>query len=61
MPLFADTFGHDGRCSFRVDGVGDLFQSSGSGPTPIQGLLVFAAWGLTLWVIAAVLLKRRDA
>ena len=41
--------------------VGDLFQSSGTGPTPIQGLLVFAAWGLVLWVIAAVLLKRRDA
>jgi ABC-2 type transport system permease protein len=41
--------------------IGDLFQSSTSGPTPVQGLLVFAAWGLGLWIIAAVLLQKRDA
>lgn len=32
-----------------------------AGPTPVQGLLVFAAWALVLWVIALVLLKKRDA
>lgn len=30
-------------------------------PTPIQGLLVFAAWALLLWLIALFLLKKRDA
>ncbi len=38
----------------------DLFRPS-SGPTPIQGLLVFAATAVVLWVIAAVLLQKRDA
>ena len=30
-------------------------------PTPFQGLLVFAAWALLLWLIALFLLKKRDA
>lgn len=41
--------------------ISDLFQSSGTGPTPVQGLLVFAGWALVLWLIAMVLLQRRDA
>ena len=32
-----------------------------SGPTPVQGLLVFLATGVLLWLIAAVVLQRRDA
>ena len=31
------------------------------GPTPVQGLLVFLATGVVLWLIAAAVLKRRDA
>jgi ABC-2 type transport system permease protein len=38
-----------------------FFAGEGSGPTPIQGLLAFAAWALLLWLIAMVLLQRRDA
>ena len=41
--------------------ISDLFQSSNTGPTPIQGLLVFAGWALVLWLVALVLLQRRDA
>lgn len=41
-------------------GISNLFQPSG-GPTPIQGLLVFAGTGLVLWLIALVLLQKRDA
>jgi ABC-2 type transport system permease protein len=44
---------------------GQQFVSAGGagadGPTPIQGLLVFAAWALALWLIALFLLKKRDA
>jgi ABC-2 type transport system permease protein len=32
-----------------------------NGPTPVQGLLVFAGTAVILWVIALVLMKRRDA
>ena len=32
-----------------------------TGPTPVQGLLVFLATGVVLWLIAAVVLNRRDA
>lgn len=32
-----------------------------SGPTPVQGLLVFLATAVVLWLIAAVVLNRRDA
>ena len=32
-----------------------------SGPSPLQGLLVFAATAVVLWVIAAVVVNRRDA
>jgi len=35
--------------------------SSTPGPSPIQGLLVFAAVGVALWLVAALVLKRRDA
>lgn len=31
------------------------------GPTPVQGLLVFAGTAVVLWVLALVLMKRRDA
>jgi ABC-2 type transport system permease protein len=41
--------------------ISDLFQSSNTGPTAIQGLLVFAGWALVLWLVALVLLQRRDA
>jgi hypothetical protein len=41
--------------------VSDLFQSSNTGPTPVQGLLVFAGAALLLWLIALVLLQKRDA
>ncbi len=34
---------------------------SSTGPTPVQGLLVFLGTALVLWVIAAVVLTRRDA
>jgi ABC-2 type transport system permease protein len=32
-----------------------------SGPSPVQGLLVFLATAVVLWLIAAVVLNRRDA
>lgn len=32
-----------------------------SGPTPVQGLLVFAATAVVLWVVAAVVVNKRDA
>jgi ABC-2 type transport system permease protein len=41
--------------------VTDLFQSNPTGPTPVQGLLVFAGAALVLWLIALVLLQKRDA
>lgn len=37
------------------------FQLDPSGPTPVQGLLVFLATAVVLWVIAAVVVNRRDA
>ncbi|MEP6562493.1 MAG: hypothetical protein ABJD68_15630 [Nakamurella sp.] len=42
-------------------GVGNLFQPSADGPTPLQGLLVFAATALVLWLISLLILQRRDA
>lgn len=44
----------------NVPGLRD-FLSDNTGPTPVQGLLVFLATAVLLWVIAAVVLKRRDA
>ncbi len=41
-------------------GIANLFQP-GSGPDAVQGLLVFAGTGLVLWLIALVLLQKRDA
>lgn len=41
--------------------IGQFFQADTAGPTPVQGLLVFAAWGVALWLIALVLLQKRDA
>ena len=41
-------------------GVANLFEP-GSGPDALQGLLVFAGTGLVLWLIALVLLQKRDA
>lgn len=32
-----------------------------SGPTPVQGLLIFIGTAVVLWIAALVLLKRRDA
>ena len=37
------------------------FLSDNPGPTPVQGLLVFLATGIVLWLIAAFVLNRRDA
>lgn len=37
------------------------FTVSTSGPTPVQGLLVFAATAVVLWIVAAVVVNRRDA
>ncbi len=34
---------------------------TGSGPTPVEGLLVFAGYAVVLWIIALVVMKRRDA
>ena len=42
-------------------GVANLFQPSGVGPTPLQGLLVFAGTAVVLWLIAMVVLQKRDA
>ncbi len=44
----------------NVAGVQD-FLSENSGPTPVQGLLVFLATGVLLWLIAAFVLSKRDA
>ncbi len=41
-------------------GVANLFQPS-SGPDALQGLLVFAGTAVVLWLIALVLLQKRDA
>lgn len=45
---------------------GDLGQAMGNalGPqvlTPVQGLLVFAGYAVVLWIVALVVLRRRDA
>ena len=42
-------------------GIGQFFQPESTGPTPIQGLLVFAGYAVVLWVIALVVLQKRDA
>jgi len=41
-------------------GVANLFQP-GSGPDALQGLLVFAGTAVVLWLIALLLLQKRDA
>ncbi len=43
----------------NVPGIDDVVSTSG--PTPIQGLLVFLATGVVLWLIAAFVLNKRDA
>lgn len=35
--------------------------STTAGPTPVEGLLVFLATAVVLWVIALIVLRRRDA
>jgi ABC-2 type transport system permease protein len=47
------------RFTSPSDGFNSLLGSSG--PTPLQGLLVFAAAAAVLWVIALITLQRRDA
>ncbi len=42
-------------------GISQVFSPNPDAPTPVQGLLVFAATAAVLWVIALVVLKRRDA
>ncbi|TKV55970.1 hypothetical protein FDO65_21755 [Nakamurella flava] len=37
------------------------FSFDPSGPSPLQGLLVFAATAVVLWVVAALVVNRRDA
>ena len=44
-----------------TNSITDLFQSSTTGPTPVQGLLVFAGAAAVLWVVAVLVLQRRDA
>lgn len=41
--------------------ISDLFQTSGTVPTPLQGLLVFAGFAVLLWLIALIVLRKRDA
>ena len=41
-------------------GIANLFQPGG-GPDALQGLLVFAGTAVVLWLIALLLLQRRDA
>ncbi len=41
-------------------GIANLFQPSG-GPDALQGLLVFAGTAVVLWLIALLLLQKRDA
>ncbi len=45
--------------TFDVAGIRDVVKTSG--PSPIQGLLVFLATAVVLWLIAAFVLNRRDA
>jgi ABC-2 type transport system permease protein len=40
---------------------GGMFNISLNGPDPVQGLLVFLATAVVLWVISLVVLNRRDA
>ncbi len=44
-------------------GIGAAFGGppSTGGPTPVEGLLVFAGTAVVLWIIALVMLRRRDA
>ena len=42
-------------------GVSDVFQPPDTGPTPVQGLLVFAGTAVVLWLVALVFLQKRDA
>ncbi|MBM9468836.1 hypothetical protein [Nakamurella leprariae] len=42
-------------------GAGGMFNIGQSGPTAVQGLLVFLATGIVLWVISLIVLNRRDA
>lgn len=43
----------------NVAGIDNLLNSNA--PTPVQGLLVFLATGIVLWLIAAFVLMKRDA
>jgi ABC-2 type transport system permease protein len=43
----------------NVPGIDNLVDNTG--PTPVQGLLVFLATGIVLWLIAAFVLNKRDA
>ena len=43
----------------NLEGIGNLIPAGA--PTPVQGLLVFLATAVVLWLIAAFVLKRRDA
>ncbi len=45
--------------TINVPGIQDLVRAGG--PTPVQGLLVFLATGVVLWLIAAFVLNKRDA
>ena len=45
--------------TINAPGIDDVAPTSG--PTPVQGLLVFLATGVVLWLIAAFVLNKRDA
>lgn len=42
-----------------AQGFGGVFAAGG--PSPIQGLLVFVATAVVLWVVSLIVLLRRDA
>jgi len=54
-------FSASDRIVAPTTGIANLFQPSGNGPNALQGLLVFAGTALVLWLIALVLLQKRDA
>ncbi len=45
--------------TFNIPGIRDVVDTSG--PTPVQGLLVFLATAVVLWLLAAFVLNKRDA
>jgi ABC-2 type transport system permease protein len=64
LPFTAASAFTTDRAAFESMGAnsgGPAVALASHGPTPLEGLLVFAATGLVLWLIAAFVLNRRDA